>query len=135
MPPGLWSASPGHPDADYQRGTALARVACRQEPENGSFLNAFGVAQYRTGLVAAALASLTRSNDLKHQKEPGDLAFLALAQHRLGLSEKTRDTLARLREGDERSAVGRESGGAGASCARPRRSSSTTASRPTRSRP
>ena len=56
------------------------------------------MAQYRSGLVAEALATLTRSNDLNKQKEPADLAFLALAQHRLGQSEKARDTLGRLRE-------------------------------------
>jgi hypothetical protein len=90
--------APGRPEADYRRGLRLAEAACRQEPENGSFLNTLGVAQYRTGLVAEALASLTRSNNLNHQKEPGGLAFLALAQHRLGKSDTARDTLARLRE-------------------------------------
>ena len=56
------------------------------------------MAQYRSGLVAEALATLTRSNALNKENEPADLAFLALAQHRLGQSEKARDTLARLRE-------------------------------------
>jgi hypothetical protein len=48
--------------------------------------------------VDEALATLTRSNDLNKEKEPADLAFLALAQSRLGQSEKARSTLARLRE-------------------------------------
>ena len=89
---------PGRPEADYQRGLRLAKAACRLEPENGAFLNTLGVAQYRCGLIAEALATLTRSNDLNQEKEPADLAFLALAQHRLGQSEKARDTLGRLRE-------------------------------------
>jgi eukaryotic-like serine/threonine-protein kinase len=90
--------APGLPQANYRRGLRLAWAACRQEPESSLYLNTLGVAQYRTGLFVEALASLTRSNDLNNQKEPGDLAFLALAQHRLGHSEKARDTLGRLRE-------------------------------------
>ena len=89
---------PGRPEADYQRGFRLAKAACRLEPDNGTYLNTLGVAQYRSGLVAEALATLTRSNDLNKQSEPADLAFLALAQHRLGQSDKARVTLARLRE-------------------------------------
>jgi hypothetical protein len=56
------------------------------------------VAQYRCGLLAEALATLTRSNGLNGEKAPADLAFLALAQHRLGQSEKARETLRGLRE-------------------------------------
>jgi hypothetical protein len=95
-----WSLvrDPGQADASYQRGLRLARAACRLEPDNGMLLNTLGVAQYRCGLLAEALRSLTRSNELQLGILPGDLAFLALAQHRLGQSEKARDTLARLRQ-------------------------------------
>jgi hypothetical protein len=95
-----WSLvrDPGQPDASYQRGLRLAEEACRIEPENNAFLNTLGVARYRCGLMAEALALLTRSNDFNRQSEPTDLAFLALAQHRLGQSEKARTTLGRLRE-------------------------------------
>ena len=89
---------PGQPEADYQRGLRLANVACRLEPENFAYLSTLGVAQYRCGLMAEALATLTRSNDRNQQKGPSDLAFLALAQHRLGYSDKACVTLARLRE-------------------------------------
>jgi Flp pilus assembly protein TadD len=63
-----------------------------------TFLRALGVAQYRTGLMAEALATLTRSNDWNAEQQPGDLAFLALAQQRLGRSEEARAALDRLRE-------------------------------------
>jgi hypothetical protein len=86
---------PGQPDAIYRRGLRLAEASCRINPESG--LNTLGVARYRCGLMTEALATLTRSSDLNHQKEPSDLAFLALAQHRLGLSEPARETLGRLR--------------------------------------
>ncbi len=95
-----WSLvrEPGQPEAIYQRGLRLAKAACRLQPDNGSYLNTLGVAQYRSGLVAEALATLTQSNDLRKEKEPADLAFLALAQSRLGQSEKARFALVRLRE-------------------------------------
>jgi hypothetical protein len=88
---------PGQPEASYQRGLRLAKAACRLEPENGGFVNTLGVAQYRCGLMAEALATLTRSNELNKERDSGELAFLALTQHRLGQSEKARSTLGRLR--------------------------------------
>jgi tetratricopeptide (TPR) repeat protein len=89
---------PRQPAATYRRGLRLAAAACRFEPNRGENLNTLGVAQYRCGLVAEALATLTRSNGLNKGREPADLAFLALAQHRLGQIEKARSTLGRLRE-------------------------------------
>ncbi|MGP0063316.1 MAG: hypothetical protein ACLQGP_06895 [Isosphaeraceae bacterium] len=91
-------SAPGRPEAQYRRGLRLARAACRLEPENGAVLNTLGVAQYRCGLMAEALASLTRSNERNQGREPSDLALLALAQHFLGQSEKARFTLGRLRK-------------------------------------
>jgi hypothetical protein len=91
-------SEPGQPDGTYQRGFRLAKAACRLEPENRFFLNTLGVAQYRCGLLAEALATLNRSNDLNKGKELADLAFVALAQHRLGQSEMARSTVGRLRE-------------------------------------
>ena len=76
--------------SDYERGLRLARTACRLEPDSGFFLNTLGVAQYRAGLAAEALATLTRSNALNKEKEPADLAFLAMAHQRLGHSAKAR---------------------------------------------
>jgi tetratricopeptide (TPR) repeat protein len=95
-----WSLvrEPGQPEAIYRRALDLAKAACRLQPDNGSYLNTVGVAQYRFGLVAEALATLPRSNDLNQEKEPADLAFLALAQSRLGQSQNARSTLDRLRE-------------------------------------
>jgi tetratricopeptide (TPR) repeat protein len=89
---------PGRPEADYQRGLRLAKSAYRLEPKNVAYLNSLGVAQYRCGLTAEAVATLTRSNDLNKNKEPSDLAFLALAQHGLGQSDNAREALRRLRD-------------------------------------
>jgi hypothetical protein len=90
-------AAPAQADANYQRGLRLARAACRLRPESAPILNTLGVAQYRCGLLAEALETLKRSNDLHKDRQPADLAFIALAQHRLGQAENARDTLRRLR--------------------------------------
>jgi WD40 repeat protein len=89
---------PGLAAASYQRGLRLAEVACRLEPENAMYVNTLGVAQYRCGLMTEALKTLTRSNAFNNGEVPSDLAFLALAQHRLGQSEKALATLSRLRQ-------------------------------------
>jgi WD40 repeat protein len=91
-------AAAGQVDADYKRGLRLAKAACRLRPESAAILNALGVAQYRCGLMGEALATMTRANALNKGKAPSDLAFLALAQHRVGQSDQARDTLRRLRE-------------------------------------
>ena len=92
----LVSAS-GQPEAMYQRGLRLAETACRLEPGHSGYLNTLGVAQYRAGQMAEALETLSlTSDDLRDY--PGDLAFRALALHRLGQFQKARDILAQLRE-------------------------------------
>ena len=58
---------PGRPAAIYRR-LRLARAACRIAPDTGSYLNTLGVAQYRSGLVDEAAATLTRSNALQKGK-------------------------------------------------------------------
>ncbi len=106
-----WAAvrEPGLPDADYHRGLRLARAACRLEPENAAFLNTLGVAQYRCGLMAEALATLTRTNALNQEKDPANLAFLALAQHHLGLSDQAPRHAGPAARGDEGRTAGRDS--------------------------
>jgi hypothetical protein len=89
---------PGHSGESYQRGLRLANVACLLERDNVAFLNTLGVAEYRCGLITEALETLARTNALNKEEEPSDLVFLALAQQRLGQSQKARATLARLRD-------------------------------------
>ena len=45
-----------------------------------------------------ALSTLTRSNEFNGNSEPADLAFLAMALHRLGQTATSRATLNHLRE-------------------------------------
>ena len=63
--------------------------------------------------MAEALATLTRSNDRNQQKQPADLAFLALAQHRLGQFDQAAYHPGSAARVDEGPAAGRESGVAG----------------------
>jgi tetratricopeptide (TPR) repeat protein len=88
----------GQTNAIYQRGARLAQAACTLNPNNSSFLNTLGVAQYRLGQVAAALATLTRSNELNREKNPADLAFLAMTYQRLGKLAEAKAKLDRLRD-------------------------------------
>jgi WD40 repeat protein len=94
-----WSVvrEPGHDPAAYRRALRLAEAACGDMPDSGRLLNTLGVAQYRLGLYREALATLTRCNTLNGGRFPDDLAFLALAQQRLGHAEQARRTLAELR--------------------------------------
>ncbi len=80
--------------------TALrqAEEAYRLKPDDVDIVNTLGVAQYRLGQYAWAVETLTKSDRLHGGGMPGDLAFLAMAYHRLGREEEARQTHARLRE-------------------------------------
>jgi tetratricopeptide (TPR) repeat protein len=85
----------------YARALYDAETAVRLAPEDGNILNTLGVAQYRVGRYADALDTLTKSEKLnvtEGRSHPGDLAFLAMAQHQLGKKDEARTTLERLRK-------------------------------------
>jgi WD40 repeat protein len=85
----------------YARALRYAEDAVRLFPKNGYYLNTLGVAQYRVGRYANALATLTKSEKLNATEEgshPADFAFLAMAQHQLGKKDGAKATLGRLRE-------------------------------------
>jgi tetratricopeptide (TPR) repeat protein len=85
----------------YVLALRQAEAAVRLVPKDSSFLFALGVAQYRVGRYADALATLTKSEKLNATKEgsnPLDLAFLAMTQHQLGKKDEAKATLDRLRK-------------------------------------
>jgi WD40 repeat protein/serine/threonine protein kinase len=85
----------------YARALSQAEAAVQVAPKDGNILNTLGVAQYRVGRYADALATLTESEVLNATKEnsiPADLAFLAMAQHHLGKKNGAKTTLDRLRK-------------------------------------
>ena len=99
-----WSVvfKPGAAAEAYRLALEQAETAHELEPDNLDFLNTLGVAQYRAGNHREAVATLTESDRMRSQgeldRQPADLAFRALAHHRLGERDKARADLARLRE-------------------------------------
>jgi eukaryotic-like serine/threonine-protein kinase len=94
---------PGAMATAYGRALRQAEAACRLIPDYGGFLTTLGVAQYRVGNYPEAVATLTRAEQINAPTKGGasspmDLAFLALAQHRLGQTDQARFTLGLLRE-------------------------------------
>ena len=85
---GTWSAPPGASAAAYDRALRQAEAACRLVPHDGNYLNTLAAAQYRIGKYHEAVATLKRSGPLNATVQDGplpeDLAFLVLAEHRLG---------------------------------------------------
>jgi WD40 repeat protein len=92
---------PGATPEQNRQALHHAETACGLERDEGLFKTTLGVAQYRTGRYAEALATLMQSERLNATKDgsaPADLAFLAMAQHQLGKKDEAKATLARLRE-------------------------------------
>jgi WD40 repeat protein/tRNA A-37 threonylcarbamoyl transferase component Bud32 len=87
--------------AAYRMALSRVETACRLSPENSVYLNTLGVARYRAGQFREALAELNRSLTLNTPRFggplPADLAFIAMAQHRLGQHAEARKTLEQLR--------------------------------------
>jgi hypothetical protein len=94
---GSW-ARPGA----YALALRQAEAACRQEPNNGSFLTTLGTAQYRNHQYNVALKTLIKSDKLNSafskQSLPADLAFLAMTQYQFGRKTDAVATLGRLRD-------------------------------------
>ena len=78
----------------YRFALSQARAACRLDPGEGRYRTTLGAAQYRAGRYADALETLRKAGE----ESPRNLAFRAMALHKLGQGGQARDTLARLRE-------------------------------------
>ncbi len=101
----------------YHWGLRQAEKAVHLHPKNGYILNTLGVAQYRVGRYSDALATLTRSQQMSaaqgNSELPADLAFLAMAEERLGHHAQAVAYLGRLREALKKPAHARNSEGRG----------------------
>jgi serine/threonine protein kinase/WD40 repeat protein len=76
---------------DVQRALSLARRAVEVAPNQVLFLNTLGVAQYRAGQHAEAIATLEKSLSAgKGGSDAFDLFFLAMAHRRLGHWEEAK---------------------------------------------
>jgi WD40 repeat protein len=86
----------------YRLALRQAETARRLAPAQGKYRTALGVIQYRVGRYREAVETLTQAAHA-HPEVAADLAFLAMAKHRLGHKEQARTTLAHLREALKRS--------------------------------
>ncbi len=99
-----WSCvvDPARPAAEYAVALERAVNSLRFDPANLDVLNTVGVAQYRCGRFAECLETLARSDAERAAARaaaiPADVAFLAMAHHRLGHAAEAQAELARLRE-------------------------------------
>jgi eukaryotic-like serine/threonine-protein kinase len=95
----------GRDASEYLLALRRAETACRYDPDFGSIVTTIGVLQYRIGRYREAEDTLTRSYALNIDSVPSDfgfrkvadLAFLAMAQQRLGKSDAARRSLVQLR--------------------------------------
>jgi WD40 repeat protein len=98
----LIAVKPDRTAEDYRRALRYAEEACRLAPREATFVNTLGVARYRAGRNQDAVSDLGRSLTLNAARYAGshplDLAFLAMARHRLGQHDEARETLGQLRE-------------------------------------
>jgi hypothetical protein len=81
----------------YRFALCQAETACRLAPKNGQYRTTLGVAQYRVGQFRDSLNSLNRVEQ-RDSSKPVGVAFVAMAQHRLGLKEQARGSLEHLRQ-------------------------------------
>jgi hypothetical protein len=93
---------PGRAADDYALAARRLGVAATLAPGDGNVANSLGVAQYRAGSYADALATLVRSDAINSKSRPPgiaeDVAFLAMCHHRLGNAAAAHASLLRLRE-------------------------------------
>jgi WD40 repeat protein len=85
---------------EYTLALRRAECAVKTAAGDGMYLSTLGVAQYRMGRYADALATLAESEKLNTMPlvQPADIAFQAMAHHRLAHKAQGDATLARLRE-------------------------------------
>ena len=94
-------SSPDKDAESYKLSLEKAERANSLEPNDLNILNTLGVAQYRVGAYEDALVTLTKTDKLRtgtdEKPEPANLAFTAMALHRLGRTEEAKAALERLR--------------------------------------
>jgi WD40 repeat protein len=94
-------AFPGATADAHRLALRQAETACRLSPDTGLYLTTLGVAQYRLGKYAEALATLTRADQINAKERDGptraDLIFLALTHDKLGHRDEAHAAIARLR--------------------------------------
>ena len=92
---------PGLPDDQYVLARQVIELCLAETPLNAAVINSLGILMYRLGDYRGALETLARSHEsYSEQYEggvPADLAFMAMAQYRLGSEAEARVTMTLLR--------------------------------------
>jgi tetratricopeptide (TPR) repeat protein len=87
---------------EYQVALQKAERANDWEPNDPPILTTLGAAQYRLGYYENALMTLVRSanilSDAGEEPDPVNLAFMAMALHRIGQIDEAKTSLDKLRE-------------------------------------
>src|SRR5262249_45118450 len=73
-----------------KQAVMLAEMAVKAAPNDANYLRALGMALYYAGDYQAAMATLTRSVELRKESMAYDDFPLAMAHHRLGHKEEAR---------------------------------------------
>jgi WD40 repeat protein/serine/threonine protein kinase len=94
---------PGASPEAVRQALRFAEAACRLQPRNDIYRSTLGMAQYRAGKYAEALATLTRADqpDAAYPRVfiRSDQAFLAMTHYQLGLKKDAQALLEEFREG------------------------------------
>ncbi len=92
---------PDQSEENYEEAQRGAEVVLSLKPTSGYSVNVLGVVEYRLGSHEEALATLTRSEELRSERyedgSPLGVAFIAMANLRLQRMAAARAALARLR--------------------------------------
>jgi tetratricopeptide (TPR) repeat protein len=98
---------PGEGAAAYQRALRQVEAACRLAPDNANFTNTLGLAFYRVGQYAEAVATLKKSlpGDASNGVDACDLYFLSMCHARLGNAAKARECFESAKDSQQRNAT------------------------------
>jgi Flp pilus assembly protein TadD len=86
---------------NYRIALLQAEAACRLKPDEDSYLNTLGVAQYRCDKFEECIQSLGQSDALhlaRKVRQPADLSFLAMAHFKVGQYAQAKAVLTELRQ-------------------------------------
>ncbi len=93
---------PAQDEPTYRKALRWATICNENRPGEWVFLKTLGVAEYRVGAYEQAIATLTRSGELYRgrfgTKPPGNLAFIAMSEFKLGRFGEARASLDELRQ-------------------------------------
>jgi WD40 repeat protein len=98
---------PGADAAAYQLALRQAEAACRLAPNVPGYINTLGVAYYRVGKYAEAVAALEKCLPEHGSKgiEAYDLYFLAVCHHQLGNAATAQECFERAKDSHQRNAA------------------------------